>query len=331
MMYIDKVIEKISNKNKKKIVLPESEDDRVLQAAAKATNIADIYLVGNEETIKESASRLGIDLSLVNIINPATFDRTEEMINKLFELREAKGLSYTEAHDLVLNNSRYFATMLVYLGICDGEVTGACHTSADTFKSAFQICKPVTGKASAFFIMELMQKELGNDGVVLFSDCGLNQNPDAALLANIAGESAKTYEALIGGTPYVGLLSHSTYGSSKCDDSAKVIEATKLAKEQYPDYKIDGEMQFDAAIIPSIGESKAPGSEVAGHVNTFVFPDLDAGNIAYKIAQRLGNAKAYGPLIQGLPKAINDLSRGCSVDDIIGVIAITALQANMME
>ena len=331
MTYIDKVIEKIKSNNRKKIVLPESEDDRVLIAASKANDIADIYLIGDEKIINESAIRLNIDLSKVTIINPSTYERTEEMVNKLYELRQAKGVTLEEARKLVLENSRYFATMLVYSGICDGEVSGACHTSADTFRSAFQICKPVNGKASAFFIMELQQKELGNDGVVLFSDCGLNQNPNAELLANIAGESAKTYEALIGGTSYVGMLSHSTYGSSKCDDTNKVVEATRLAKELYPDKNIDGEMQFDAAIIPEIAESKAKGSSTAGKVNTFVFPDLDAGNIGYKIAQRLGNANAYGPLVQGLPHPINDLSRGCPADDIVGVIAITALQANIME
>ena len=319
MSYIENVLNKLSTTSRKRIVLPESEDDRVVEAAKKASSFADIILIGDKE------------VEGVTTINPSTYEHTEEFINDFYEMRKEKGLTLEEARTTMLENSRSFAAMLVYKGYADGVVTGACHTSADTFKYSFQIIKPKSkeSKASAFFIMETKNTELGNNGVILYADCGLNQMPDANLLANIAVTSADTYEALIGGEPYVAMLSHSTYGSSKCDDTAKVVEATRLAKELAPNRNIDGEMQFDAAIVPEVAQSKAPGSNVAGHANTFVFPDLDAGNIAYKITQRIGGANAYGPLVQGLSKPVNDLSRGCSVDDIVGVIAITALQANM--
>ena len=316
MTYIDNVINKLRETEKKTIVLPEAEDERVIEAAKK-TDFANIILIGSTP------------VEGITTIDPNTYEHTEEFINEFYEMRKEKGLTLEEARTQMLENTRTFAAMLVYKGYADGMVTGACHTSADTFKYAFQIIKPKSkeSKASAFFIMETKLNDLGNNGVVLYADCGLNQMPDANLLSDIAVTSADTYESLIGGTPYVAMLSHSTYGSSKCEDSAKVIEATRLAKEKAPERYIDGEMQFDAAIIPEIGESKAPGSSVAGHANTFVFPDLDAGNIAYKITQRIGGANAYGPLVQGLSKPVNDLSRGCSSDDIVGVIAITALQA----
>jgi len=316
MTYIDNVINKLKEVDKKTIVLPEAEDERVVEAAKKI-DFANIILVGNNP------------IEGLEVINPSTFEHIDEFVNEFYEMRKEKGLTLEDARTQMLENTRTFASMLVYKGYADGMVTGACHTSADTFRYAFQIIKPKSkeSKASAFFIMETKNPELGNNGTVLYADCGLNQMPDAVLLADIAVTSADTYESLIGGTPYVAMLSHSTYGSSKCDDSAKVVEATKLAKEKAPNRNIDGEMQFDAAIVPEVAASKAPGSSVAGHANTFVFPDLDAGNIAYKITQRIGGANAYGPLVQGLSKPINDLSRGCSSDDIVGVIAITALQA----
>jgi phosphate acetyltransferase len=319
MSYIENVLNRLSTTSRKRIVLPEAEDERVVEAAKKASSFADIILIGTEE------------VEGVTTINPSTYEHTEEFINEFYEMRKEKGLTLEEARKTMLENSRSFAAMLVFKGYADGVVTGACHTSADTFRTAFQIIKSKSkeSKASAFFIMETKNTELGNNGVILYADCGLNQMPDASLLANIAVTSADTYESLIGGEPAVAMLSHSTYGSSKCDDSAKVVEATRLAKELAPNRNIDGEMQFDAAIVPEVAISKAPGSTVAGHANTFVFPDLDAGNIAYKITQRIGGANAYGPLVQGLSKPVNDLSRGCSVDDIVGVIAITALQANM--
>ena len=319
MKYIDSVIEKLKNESLKKIVLPESEDERVIEAANKASDFCEVYLIG-DESIKEK-----VDPSVV-VINPKNFERLNEMCETFYNLRKEKGLSKEEAYDLVTNNSRYFATMLVYLGICDGEVTGANHTSADTYRSAFQICKPKSGKASAFMLLEFPNKELGNNGVVLFSDTGLNQNPDSETLADIAFDSSVTYERLVGGQSMVGMLSHSTNGSSKHADVEKVVNALNIVKSKHPNLLIDGEMQFDTAIDIDVAKKKMPNSMIAGHVNTFIFPDLDAGNIAYKIAQRLGGANAYGPLTQGLEKPINDLSRGCSVEDIVGVIAITCLQ-----
>ena len=319
MKYIDSVIEKIKNESFKRIVLPESEDERVIEAANKACKFCDIFLIGDESL------RNSVDSS-ITIINPKTYDRLNEMCETFYNLRKDKGLSKEEAYDLVTNNSRYFATMLVYLGICDGEVTGASHTSADTYRSAFQICKPKSGKASAFMLLEFPNKELGNNGVVLFADTGLNQNPDSETLADIAFDSSVTYERLVGGQSMVGMLSHSTNGSSKHVDVEKVVNALNIVKSKHPNILIDGEMQFDTAIDIDVAKKKMPDSIIAGHVNTFIFPDLDAGNIGYKIAQRLGGANAYGPITQGLEKPINDLSRGCTSDDIVGVIAITCLQ-----
>ena len=319
MNYIDGVIEKLKLVSKRKIVLPESEDERVIEAANKAVEFADIYLIG-DNSIKDKVD------DRVIVINPLEYDRLNEMCETFYNLRKEKGLSKEEAYDLVKNNSRYFATMLVYLGICEGEVTGANHTSADTFRSAFQICKPKSGKASAFTIIETNNKNLGNNGVILFADTGLNQNPDSETLAQIAFDSSVSYERLVGGEAIVGMISHSTNGSSVCDDQKKVVDALNICKSNYPNLLIDGEMQFDTAVDSEVAMKKMPDSTVAGHVNTFVFPDLDTGNTAYKIAQRLGGANAYGPITQGLENPINDLSRGCSVDDIVGAIAITCLQ-----
>lgn len=319
MKYIDSVIEKIKYESFRKIVLPESEDERVIEAANEACKFCDIYLIG-DESLKSKVK------DVITIINPKTYPRLEEMCETFYNLRKEKGLSKEEAYDLVTNNSRYFATMLVYLGICDGEVSGANHTSADTYRSAFQICKPKSGKASGFMLLEFPNKKFGNNGVVLFSDTGLNQNPDSETLADIAFNSSVTYERLVGGESIVGMLSHSTAGSSKHADVDKVVEALNICKRKHPNLLIDGEMQFDTAVDEEVAHKKMPGSVIAGHVNTFIFPDLDAANIGYKIAQRMGGANAYGPLTQGLERPINDLSRGCTSDDIVGVIALTCLQ-----
>ena len=319
MNFIDSVIEKIKHESFKKIVLPESEDERVIEAANEACKFCDIYLIG-DESIKSK-----VDSSVI-VINPKNYERLNEMCESFYNLRKEKGLSKEEAYDLVTNNSRYFATMLVYLGICDGEVSGANHTSADTYRSAFQICKPKSGKASAFTILEFPNKNFGHNGVVLFSDTGLNQNPDSENLADIAFDSSVSFEKIIGGQALVGMISHSTNGSSKCSDVDKVVDALNICKSKHPKLLIDGEMQFDTAVDSEVALKKMPDSLIAGHVNTFIFPDLDAGNISYKIAQRLGGAHAYGPLTQGLEKPINDLSRGCTSDDIVGVIALTCLQ-----
>ena len=251
------------------------------------------------------------------------------MINKLVEIRKNKGLTYDEAKKYLLTDYMYYACMLVKTGRADGVVSGACHSTANTLRPALQIIKTKPGVllVSAFFLMVVPDCEYGANGTFIFADAGLEQNPTPERLAAIAGSSAESFKLLVQKEPIVAMLSHSTKGSAKHADVDKVVEATKLAKINFPQYKIDGELQLDAALVPSVASSKAPNSEVAGHANILVFPDLDAGNIGYKLVQRLAKAEAYGPITQGIAAPINDLSRGCSTEDIVGVIAITAVQA----
>ena len=316
-----------AKKYQKKIVLPETMDERVLKAAEIAIkeNLADIILIGKKDTIIKDRELL----QEATIIDPETSSLTDLYIEKLVELRKEKGMTKEEARKLLLEDYMYYACMLVFDHKADGVVSGACHSSANTLRPALQIIKtaPNTKLVSAFFLMVVPNCEYGENGVFVFADCGLVQNPTAEQLADIAESSAKSFEQLVGSTPYVALLSHSTKGSAHHADVDKVIEATRLAQEHYPQYKIDGELQLDAAIIPEIASSKAPNSEIAGKANVLIFPDLDSGNIGYKLVQRLAKAEAYGPLTQGINAPINDLSRGCSVEDIVGVIAITAVQA----
>ncbi len=316
-----------AKKYQKKIVLPETMDERVLKAAEVAIkeNLADIILIGKKDTIIKDHELL----QEATIIDPETSSLTELYIEKLVELRKEKGMTKEEARKLLLEDYMYYACMLVFDHKADGVVSGACHSSANTLRPALQIIKtaPNTKLVSAFFLMVVPNCEYGENGVFVFADCGLVQNPTVEQLADIAESSAKSFEQLVGSTPYVALLSHSTKGSAHHADVDKVIEATRLAQEHYPQYKIDGELQLDAAIIPEIASSKAPNSEIAGKANVLIFPDLDSGNIGYKLVQRLAKAEAYGPLTQGINAPINDLSRGCSVEDIVGVIAITAVQA----
>lgn len=328
MSFIENI--KIRAKSKKmKIVLPESMDKRVMEAAAIASNegIADIIIIGKDEVLKESAK--GFDISKVTIIDPDTSEITEELINKLVEIRKNKGLTYDEAKKYLLTDYMYYACMLVKTGRADGVVSGACHSTANTLRPALQIIKTKPGVllVSAFFLMVVPDCEYGANGTFIFADAGLEQNPTPERLAAIAGSSAESFKLLVQKEPIVAMLSHSTKGSAKHADVDKVVEATKLAKINFPQYKIDGELQLDAALVPSVASSKAPNSEVAGHANVLVFPDLDAGNIGYKLVQRLAKAEAYGPITQGIAAPINDLSRGCSTEDIVGVIAITAVQA----
>jgi len=325
MSFIDKI--KIqAKKNKKRIVLPETMDERVLQAAEVIIkeDLADIILIGNEDEIIKNNI-----LKQATIIDPKTSDLTEEYTEKLFELRKEKGMTKEQAEKLLLEDYMYYACMLVLDKKADGVVSGACHSTANTLRPALQIIKtePNTKLVSAFFLMVVPDCDYGENGTFVFADSGLNQNPTAEELAYIAGSSAKSFEMLVGSTPYVAMLSHSTKGSASHKDVEKVVEATRLAKEFYTEYNIDGEMQLDAAIIPEVASSKAPNSKVAGHANVLVFPDLDSGNIGYKLVQRLAKAEAYGPLTQGINAPINDLSRGCSIEDIVGVVAITAVQA----
>ena len=300
-----------------------------MEAADKALkeDIADIIIIGTPEEINENSK--GFDISKATIIDPNTADITEELINGLVEIRKNKGLTYDDAKELLLTDYMYYACMLVKTGRADGVVSGACHSTANTLRPSLQIIKTKPGVmlVSAFFLMVVPNCEYGSDGTFVFADSGLEQNPTPERLAAIAASSAESFKLLVEKEPLVAMLSHSTKGSAKHADVDKVVEACKIAKETYPDYKIDGELQLDAAIVPSVAASKAPNSEVAGHANVLVFPDLDAGNIGYKLVQRLAKAEAYGPITQGIASPINDLSRGCSADDIVGVIAITAVQA----
>lgn len=328
MSFIESIKER-AKQNKKRIVLPETMDRRVLEAAEKIIreDIADIILIGKEEEIAENSK--GLDISGAKIINPFTSDLTEELTLEFVEIRKNKGLTYDEAKRLLLEDYAYFACMLVKTGRADGVVSGACHSTANTLRPALQIIKtkPGTMLVSAFFLMVVPDCVYGNNGVFVFADSGLVQNPNSEELAAIAKSSAESFELLVGSEPSVAMLSHSTKGSASHPDVDKVVNAVKIAKERYPQYKIDGELQLDAAIVPEVAATKAPDSNVAGHANVLIFPDLDAGNIGYKLVQRLAKAEAYGPVTQGIAAPVNDLSRGCNVDDIVGVVAITAVQA----
>ncbi len=315
--------------DRKTIVLPETQDRRTLDAASMALKeeIANVILVGSKEEI--SARATDLDLSKATFINPTDYDKTEELITKLYELRKSKGLTMDEAKKLIMEDFLYFAVMLVKEGIADGMVAGAVNSTANVLRPSLQILKtaPNTKLVSAFFLMVVPNCKYGENGVFIYADSGLVQNPNAEELAAIAQSSAKSFELLVQKEPVVAMLSHSTKGSAKHPDVDKVIEATKLAKEANPGLKLDGEFQLDAAIVPEVGQKKAPGNEIAGKANVLVFPDLDAGNIGYKLTERLANAEAYGPVTQGIAKPVNDLSRGCTALDIVGVIAITAVQA----
>jgi len=329
MEFIEQIKQRAKS-NVKTICLPEASDIRTIEAAhiALQEGYAKIILLGEEESIHRMAMENGFDISNAWIINPKTSEKKEAFAQALFELRQAKGMTKEQADELI-NDEVYFGMMMVKMGEADGLVSGAIHSSSDTLRPALQILKtaPDTKLVSAFFIMCVPDCPYGEEGVFVFGDCGLNQNPTADELSEIAKSSSESFEKLVGKEARVAMLSYSTYGSAKSELTEKVIEATRLVKEKYPEMKVDGELQLDAAIVPEIGKSKAPGSEIAGSCNTLIFPDLDAGNIGYKLTQRLGKAEAYGPLCQGIAKPVNDLSRGCSAQDIAGVIAITAVQA----
>ena len=334
MSFIDR-IKKEAEKEIKTIVLPESEDIRVLEATQIVIEegFANIILIGNPDDINKLAEEHNINLTGAQIVNPATYSNFSKYANDLYELRKNKGMTLNQAKELLMSNSRYFATMMVKEGDADGFVSGAANPTADTLRPALQILKaaPGTKLVSAFFIMVLPDNEYGEDGVFIFADSGLNEYPDAEALSEIAISSSKSFKELVGKEPKVAMLSYSTHGSAHSPLTDKVVEATKLVKEKEPDLICDGEIQLDAAIIPEIAERKAPGSPLKGKANILIFPDLDAGNIGYKLTQRFGHAEAYGPLCQGVSKAVNDLSRGCSSKDIAGVVAITAVQAQYIK
>lgn len=334
MAFID-VIKERARKNKKKIVLPESMDIRTLQAAVKIMkeDIADLVLIGDKEKVLKKAEGYGFDLSNATIVNPETSDRLNDYIDLFVELRKSKGMTPEKAKDLLINDYIYFGVTMVKAGDADGMVAGACHATADILRPSLQILKtaPGTKLVSAMFVMVVPNCEYGANGTFIFADAGLNQDPTAEELAVIAGTTAQSFELLVQEEPIVAMISHSTKGSAKHPLVDKVVDATRMAKEMYPDVKLDGEYQVDAAIVPSVGAFKAPGSNIAGHANVLVFPNLDAGNNGYKLVQRLAKAEAYGPLTQGISKPVNDLSRGCSADDIVGVVAITAVQAGAAD
>lgn len=331
MAFIDDIKNR-ARQDLKTIVLPEAEDIRTLEAAETALKeqYAKIVLLGNEENIKTKALENDLDISKAIIINPTDSEKYDEYVNLLFELRSKKGMTIEQAKELVKDPVYYGMLMLKDNNTeADGLVSGAVHSTADTLRPALQILKTAEGTklVSAFFVMVVPNCEYGENGTFVYGDCGLNQNPNEEELSEIAISSAKSFKQLVQKEPKVAMLSYSTYGSAKSELTEKVINATNLVKGKEPNLIIDGELQVDSAIIPEIAKSKAPGSVVAGEANVLIFPDLNAGNIGYKLTQRLAKAEAYGPLCQGIAKPVNDLSRGCSSEDIAGVIAITAVQA----
>jgi phosphate acetyltransferase len=308
------------------IVLPEGGDRRTLEAARAIVDagIAEVTVLA----VPSEAAASGIDLSGVRIIDPATDENNERYAEALYELRKAKGLTLEDAQKLVADEL-YHGVMMVHLDDADGMVAGAAHSTGDVLRPCLQILKTAPGISlvSAFFVIVVPNCEYGENGVFIFGDSGMVQNPNPEELAAIAKSAAESFKLLVQVEPVVAMLSHSTKGSAKHPDVDKVIEATRLLKEMAPDLQADGEFQLDAAIVPKIGQQKAPGSSAAGKANVLIFPDLDAGNIGYKLAERLAKADAYGPITQGIAKPVNDLSRGCTSDDIVGVIAITSVQA----
>lgn len=328
MGFID-VIKERAKKEKKTIILPESMDRRTFEAAETILkeDIADLIIIGTPEEIE--ANSKGLDISKATVINPYTYEKTQEYIDLFVELRKAKGMTPEEAKRIMLNDYAYYGCLMIKAGHADGLVSGACHSTADTLRPCLQIIKtkPGTKLVSAFFVIVVPDCEYGANGTFIFADSGLNQNPNPEELAAIAASSAESFELLVQEKANVAFISHSTKGSAKHADVDKVVEAVRIAKETYPELNADGELQVDAAIVPKVAASKAPGSPVAGKANVLVFPDLDAGNSGYKLAERLAKAEAYGPVTQGIAKPVNDLSRGCCAADIVGVVAITAVQA----
>ncbi len=329
MSFIDEIKNK-AKKDIKTIVLPEANDLRTIEATANVLKegFANIVLIGNENEIRNLAKDNDFDISKAKIINPKNSEKYNTYVEKFYELRKEKGMTIEKAKELLLD-SVYFGMMMVKMEEADGLVSGAIHSSSDTLRPALQILKtaPGTKLVSAFFLMVVPNCGYGENGTFIFGDSGLNENPDSDKLSEIAISSAKSFEQLTEKTAKVAMLSYSTMGSAHSELTEKVVEATKLVKQKAPDLLVDGELQLDSAIIPEVAKSKAPESEIAGKANVLIFPDLNAGNIGYKLVQRLAKAEAYGPLCQGIAKPVNDLSRGCSAKDILGVIAITCVQA----
>ncbi|MCQ2151278.1 MAG: phosphate acetyltransferase [Bacteroidales bacterium] len=331
MALIESIIERAKS-NKQRIVLPESLEERTIKAAdqALADDLAEIILIGSEKEIKEKAESLGLkNISKATIIDPETSSRTAGYANLLYELRKSKGMTPEQANELA-KNPLYFGCLIIKSGDADGQISGALSTTGDTLRPALQIikCAPGISCVSGAMLLITNTRQYGEDGVLVFGDIAVTPAPDANQLAQIAVCTAQTAKSVAGfAEPRVAMLSFSTKGSAKHEVVDKVVEATSIARQLNPELKIDGELQVDAALVPSVGQKKAPGSDIAGKANVLVFPNLEAGNIGYKLAQRLGNADAIGPILQGIARPVNDLSRGCSVDDIYKMIAITACQA----
>lgn len=330
MNLIDQIKEN-ARKNRQRIVLPESYEERTLKAADEIIHegIADIILIGRPDDIHKHASELGLkNIARATVVDPATHEKSGAYADMMVELRKSKGLTKDEAVKL-LANPLYFATVMIKYGDADGEVAGADNATGDVLRPAFQYVKTLPGISvvSGAFLMFLKDKEYGDNGLMVFADCAVHPNPTDRELAEIAVATAKTTRDIAKIEPRLAMLSFSTKGSACHEMVDKVVSATRIAKEMAPDVKIDGELQADAAIVASVGLKKAPGSEIAGKANVLIFPTLECGNISYKLVQRLGHAEAIGPVLQGMAAPINDLSRGCSVGDIVDLIAITANQA----
>mgnify|MGYP003298416700 FL=1 len=330
MDLIKQIIER-AKANKQRIVLPEGTEIRTLQAADRllGDQVVDVILIGNPDEIKALAEKNNLqNIDKATIIDPVNNPRKEVYANLLFELRKSKGMTIEKATALA-EDPLYLGTLIIKNGDADGEVAGAQNTTGDVLRPALQIIKTMPGinVVSGAFLMFVPKAEYGENGTLIFADCAVMPNPNAQELAQIAVSTARTARDIAGIEPRVAMLSFSTKGSAKNELVDKVVEATRLAQEMAPEFAIDGELQADAAIVPSVGASKAPGSQIAGHANTLVFPTLEVGNIAYKLVQRLAGAEAVGPVLQGIAAPVNDLSRGCSVDDIYKLVAITATQA----
>ncbi|MDD3789498.1 MAG: phosphate acetyltransferase [Petrimonas sp.] len=330
MNLIDEIIER-AKANKQRIVLPEGTEQRTLRAADELLrgDVANIILLGNPDEIHQLAGELKLQhIGKATIINPKNHDKKETYAGFLYELRKNKGMTMEQATELA-ENPLYLACLMIKNGDADGEIAGAQNTTGDVLRPALQIIKTMPGVkvVSGAFIMFTKTPQYGENGTLIFADCAVMPNPSAEELASIAIASAQTARSIVGVEPRVAMLSFSTKGSAQHEMIDKVTEATRIAKEIAPDLLIDGELQADAALVPSVGASKAPGSPIAGKANVLVFPTLEAGNIGYKLVQRLGNAEAVGPILQGMAAPVNDLSRGCSVDDIYKMVAIAANQA----
>ena len=329
MNFIEEIKKRASNQIKT-IVLPEATDIRILEATdiIGKEGFAKIILLGNESEIISIANKNKLNISKATIIEPLKSDKYDEYVEAFYELRKAKGMTIEQAKK-ILQDPVYFGMMMVKKEAADGLVSGAAHSTADTLRPALQILKTKPGtKLVSTFMLEIVPNcEYGNNGIFIFSDCGLNPKPTSEELSEIAISSSESYQQIVGNAPKIAMLSYSTHGSAASEDVDKVREATQLTKEKAPNLLVDGELQLDSAIVPEIGNVKAPGSDVAGKANILIFPDLNSGNIGYKLVERLAKAEAYGPICQGMAKPVNDLSRGCKAKDIVGVVAITALQA----